>query len=431
MSDNRDYIDESSLVRVEQLLDKGIPIFFLAGKYQVKEGFCAVLTEGGVYRETLGPGFYYLNKYKFFRDLRATIVDLRTKSLSIETKRKYQIRYPIPIQIDLDLSVEYKVTDPRIVALEYEEPLKALFDRVNQAIDPIMSVATHDEVLSRRNEFAQRILRSVQSEQYGRSLGIEVKNIIVTHLKALDAGKDAIGQRQAAEMNRIRDAQIEAYILQNSPMDMRIMLLQASPDQRIELLKEIADQGYLSSEGMTLYAPSNMSGQSGNQALMGLLGGGNFGGVPGQYPGQNQYGGGFGQQGGMGGMGGMPGQYQGSAPQLPGGTVGIGQQPGGQNRMVTEVNYLKTLPGADVQIKTGKDSNGLPTGDTHIMVTLPKVSGGTITCYFCCDSNFPNTPPFFSVEVDGFDYPFESATMRTWRGNYLIEIVREVLSGVG
>ena len=145
MIDNRHTIDDTDLVRPEQLLDQGIPLPLLSGKYEVREGYCAVVTEGGVFKEILTPGFYHLHRYKMFRNIRAVLVDMRVKQLSVETSRKYQIKYPVPVQLDLDLVVEYKVTDVRRVALEIDQPLHALFDRVNMAINPVVSVATYEE----------------------------------------------------------------------------------------------------------------------------------------------------------------------------------------------------------------------------------------------------------------------------------------------
>ncbi|MBP7212645.1 MAG: hypothetical protein KBA03_00270 [Anaerolineaceae bacterium] len=438
MSDNRDYLDERALVKREQILDKGLPIGFLAGKYQVSEGYCAVLTEGGVYKETLGPGFYYLNKYKLFRDLRATVVNLRIQSLSIETERKYRIKDP-PIQVDMNLTVEYKVSNPRIVALEYEEPVKALFDRVHEVIDPIISFSTYDEVMTNRNEIGRKIFQGLQSSQIANTLGIEIHNVIIGELKALDAKGDATAERRLAMIARMEDAQLEAYLLANTPMDIRTMLIQASPDQRIELLKDLAARGLLSPEGMALFAPA---GSTQNNSFLGMLGSGNFGGYPGQYPNQN-YGGYPGQNPNQN-FGGYPGQYPnqnfGGYPgqQLPNpynppqitGTSNTGAG-GSQNRMVLEINYLNNLPGASVHSALGKDKNtGLPAGNTLISVTLPSNSGGTIACYFNCSSQYPMVPPNMYIEVDGMETPFESSIMRSWQQNYLLEIVQEIQARV-
>jgi len=57
MIDNRHTIDDTDLVRPEQLLDQGIPLPLLSGKYEVREGYCAVVTEGGVFKEILNSGF--------------------------------------------------------------------------------------------------------------------------------------------------------------------------------------------------------------------------------------------------------------------------------------------------------------------------------------------------------------------------------------
>ena len=403
MSDNRGYIDERTLVKREQILEKGIPIIGLAGKYQVKEGFCAVLAEGGVYKETLGPGFYYLHKYKFFRDLTATVVDMRTKTLNIETDRKHQIKYPFPVEIDLYLTIEYKVVDPRRVALEYEEPLHLLFDRVTAAFDPIISNANYEEVQTRRAEISQKILQQLKAMQLSIDLGIDVRNCTITTLKIHDTGSDVISTRARDESNYLRDAQMQAFVLQNSPRDFMSIIMQADPNERVKLMQTLAEQGLLLGEGQLLNSPANMFG-GGQQATM-----------------AGQLGAGFGmQQGYTGSQTGMGSLQQ----MLPGQTTG-------QNRMVSEINYLRSIPGANVETIAEKDANGLATGAHKFRVTVPKQSGGTITSYFRCSAQFPTEPPLFSLEVDGQDYPFNPSCLRNWRGNYLYEIVQEIINGVG
>ena len=407
VSDNRHTISELDLVRPEQLLDKGIPLPLLSGKYQVKEGFCAVITEGGVYKEILGPGFYYLHKYKLFRDVKATVVDMRVKKLDVETDRVFAMRYPVPIQLDLDLTVEYRVVDPRMVALEIEEPLHALFDRINQSIGPLISNSNYNEVLQNRDAFSDRLLQKVIGQQFGKVIGIEVLNIIIIKLRALDTGDDAMSQQIMDEYTTVRNWQIDSTILANSPMDMMMMLKQASPDKRIELLQDMVDKGYLDRAGNLLnQSTGNPQSEYPNQMMDQLLSG--FGSGMSQAPGTNF----------------MGGQNQ----LLTGNNANTGQDR--NTRMREEINLLKQIPGIEVETKSGIDVDGLPNNFTNFKVDAPKQSGGKIVCYIACGPEYPGEPPLLMVEVDGEDYPYESSNMRNWRGQYIVEIVREVINSV-
>lgn len=412
MIDNRHTIDDTDLVRPEQLLDQGIPLPLLSGKYEVREGYCAVVTEGGVFKEILTPGFYHLHRYKMFRNIRAVLVDMRVKQLSVETSRKYQIKYPVPVQLDLDLVVEYKVTDVRRVALEIDQPLHSLYDRVNQAINPVVSVATYDEVNLRREEFGERIFQGLKGMQLPKTIGVEILSVIITTLKALDSGNDVLSQQTLDEFKTIRDWQVDSTILQNSQMDIRTMLMQADPNERIKFLETLADKGYMDPAGSFLGQPQGYNPSDPSQMLSGLLSG--YG-----YNNNQQY-----RPGGM--PGGMPGGFnQLNAPQQT--PPGRGQQA----RMVEEVNLLKNIPGAKVELKPGVDQYGVHDGSYMFMVDVPKNSGGRITCYFSCTAQYPDVPPLFALEVNGEDCLFESTNLRSWRRQYLIEIVNEALAGVG
>jgi hypothetical protein len=409
-TDNRHTISEMDLVRPEQLLEKGIPLPLLSGKYEVKEGFCAVVTEGSVYKEVLGPGFYHLHKYKLFRDVRATVVDMRIKRLEMETSRVFSMRYPVPVQLDLDLSVDYRVADPRMVALEIEEPLHTLYDRINQSLGPLISNSNYKEVLEDRDAFSERMGQKIIGQRFGKLIGIDVLNVIITKLRALDAGDDALGAQILDEYTTVRNWQVDSTILANSQMDMMTMLKQASPDKRIELLQDMVDKGFMDPAGGFLNQPTNNPNANYNPNQM-----------------MNQLMSGFNAGQAQGPMTNVPSNAMGQN-QLTPGTPGGGQDRNA--RMQEEVNLLKQISGINVDTKTGVDENGLPNGFFNFRLQVPKQSGGEILCYFSCTPQYPSEPPLMMVEVDGEDYPFESANLRNWRGQYMVEIVREVINGV-
>lgn len=121
MVNNRHLIIEPTLISPPQLLDKGLPIPGLRGRFVVDEGWCAVITVGGAFKEILEPGQYYLDRYDMWRDVKAIRVDRRIKTLTVSTTR-FSIAQPVQIEINLDLGVEYRVADPCRVALEMSTP---------------------------------------------------------------------------------------------------------------------------------------------------------------------------------------------------------------------------------------------------------------------------------------------------------------------
>ena len=94
MSTNRALINDFDVIRPQQLLDKGLPLPFLSGKYVVDEGWCAVITEGGAFKEILSPGTHFLEKYHFFRDVKATAINTKINTMMISTTREFMIQKP-------------------------------------------------------------------------------------------------------------------------------------------------------------------------------------------------------------------------------------------------------------------------------------------------------------------------------------------------
>jgi hypothetical protein len=93
--------------------------------------------------------------------------------------------------------------------------------------------------------------------------------------------------------------------------------------------------------------------------------------------------------------------------------------------MREEVNLLEKLPGGKVDVRPGMDEHGVPDGSYNMRVTFPRTSGGQIVLYVTCMNDYPSTPPVIEVDVDGQTQSFQSAVLRRWRGQYIIELARE------
>ena len=400
MSTNRHLIDDFDVIRPEQLLDKGLPLPFLSGKYVVNEGWCAVITEGGAFKEILKPGTHFLEKYHFFRDVKATAINTKINTLTVSTSREFTIQQPVPVEINLDVAVEYQVRDPRRVATEISTPLTSLFDRVIQAMRSAVVHATVVEIRTQGEGIAQTTMQRLQAMQLPKIIGIEIFNVMVTSIKATDAGSDALAQQQMSEYTQARDSQLSNAISQGTQITPQWLMINR-PELYAQLMagkvqveRELIDKGLLdpaaflnqpsSSSG---FNPSNILGQFGNPMLSGQFGGGT-------------------QQ-----------------PQI---TDQSFAQKDSHSRIKEEIGYLKKISGVKVENKPGQDNDGIPDGSYDIRMTMPRASGGNITIYFSCSKNFPVDPPVMDVEVDDEDVPFQSATLRRWAGQYLVEIAREV-----
>jgi len=408
MSHNRSLVNDYDIVRPAQFLDKGLPILGLASHYTVEEGWRAVITEGGRWRETLDPGTYSLDRYSMWHDVKATLVDVRSQSLLVSTAREFAIAQPVAIKINLDLSVDYRVVDPRRVALEVKTPLTNLFDRVLEAVRSIVSYATYDEIQKNGEGIAAATLQRLQAMQLPKVLGIEVLGVHVTRIEATDAGADALAQQQMREYGTLRDWQLDAMMTQQSQVSWE-WLLRHRPEiaQQLlathgELAKELINRGMLDPSAL-LSRPVGSSGQVDPAGLLGALG-----------------------------IGSMLLGASGSThrPALSAG----GQSPPAADihtRVREEIALLEKLPGARVEARAGTDRHGVPDGSYDLRVTLPRTSGGQITLYLTCLARYPQAPPALSVEVDGQELPFDSAIVRAWSGQYLVEIAREVKQRCG
>lgn len=415
MTINRHLINDFDIVRPAQTMDKGLPLPFLSTRYEVQEGWVAVITEGGAFKEILAPGAHFLGKYKLFRDVRSTEVDTRIKTLTIKTEREFTIDKPTQVDINLDLAVEYRVADPRRVALEISSPLTSLYDRVIQCVREAVVYATHEEIRTQGQGIARVTHQNLLAMQLPKVIGIEVINVLVTSIKATDAGTDSLGQLKSAGFSRITEWQVENEILSRSQITPQWLMVNR-PDiytqymaGNFEVVKELIDKGLLDPAGILNqtpgaagYDPNAMLNQLLSGGMTGLLGGNN---QNSQIP-----------QGANGTYGGT------QRNQLP-----AHSQPASiHDRMREEIRLIEKLPGVRVEFKPGTDNHGIPDNSYDGMVQVPRGSGGKIAIYFTCLETYPQSPPVVDVELNGEPVPFQSAILRRWSSQYLIEIVHEV-----
>ena len=397
MSNNRPMISDLDLVSPALLLDKGLPIPGLRGRITVDDGWCSVITVGGAFKEILGPGQYSLDRYDMWRDVKATRVDTRVKTLTVSTVREFVIALPVPIEINLDLSVEYRVADPRRVALEISTPLTSLYDRVYQAVRGAVANATIDEIRTQGEWLARTTLQRLQALQLPATIGLEVLTVMVTTIKATDAGSDAIARLQFDQLQQIEKARLDAALMTQSQPTMS-WLIQTGNPLASQILELAAKYGVEANDLLAKMLGSSPTAPAAPPSIMGR--------AP-AYPGAP------------------------AVPALPASRQDSGRDQGSgdvHSRMREEVDLLTTLPGARIETRPGFAKSGIPDGSYLVTVDIPRISRGVLKLYFECPAGYPDRTPRLDVEVDGQATPFPSGVLRRWsgRGQYLVEVVREV-----
>ena len=410
MAHNRYLINDLDIVRPAQLLDKGIPLPGLSGRYVVDEGWCAVITVGGAFKEILQPGHHFLNKYNFWRDVKAIEVDTRIQTLNVSTTGEFTIAKPVPVEIDLDLAVEYQVSDPRRVALEIKTPLTSLYDRVIQAVRSAVVHATYDEFRTQGESIARTTLLRVQAMQLPKLIGIEVFNVLVTSI----TGADVVAEQQTKEYTTVRDWQLDNAMLQQSQVTPQWLMVhrpeiyQQMLAGNTEVLRELIDKGLVDPAGF-LNQPVGTDAMNWQNVLSGM---------------------------GMGMGMGMPqigpsGSAPGQTPQISASSQSSATGTDVRSRIKEDLDYLRAMPGAQVEAGAGQDQTGLPDGTYNFNVELVDGDGDATTIVFHCPVGYPKVSPSLEVWKKDEKAAFDSAILHRWNGQYLVEIAREVKTYYG
>ena len=407
MGTNRISINHSAIIYPTQLLDKGIPLPFLEGKFVVDQGWCAVITEGGAFNEILEPGTHFLGKYRLFRDLKATKIDMRVKTLEVMTWGEFQISQPIPVEVDLNLSVEYRVADPRKIVTEVTTPLNSLFDRVIKAVRGSIVYATVEEIRTQGEGIARTTMENLKAMLLPNDIGIEVLSVLTTKIKATDTGNDKLASFQKEQWQKVQEFRIDNELLNQTNLSPTWFAVNR-PDLYAQMMAgntavitQLIDKGLLD--------PAAVMNQAAGTSGINVNASSNFV--------QNL-------------LGNSTGNFQNNQPKSTGPSESVKQisspASDGRARMKDEISFLKKVAGATIESQSGVDDDGLPDGTYDLKIEFPRSSGGNITLFFSCPEKYPKVPPQMDVEVNGEDTPFQSNILRRWtNSNYLVEIVRE------
>jgi hypothetical protein len=425
VSNNRDLIDERDIIRPAQFVEKGIPLPFMDNKFRVDQDWCGVVTEGGAFKEILEPGTHFMSRYHTRRDVRIQLVKTRRYALDVQTKDELQILKPVPAKVKLNLSVECRVTDARRVALEIDRPLVALWDRSMQAARNVFATAERLEVLTQHDVLERGILQQLQAKQLPREIGFEVFTVNVVTLEILGAGADEFAKAELQQWQHayatVENWKLDMMMLSQSRvtpewlMVHRPEIYQQMLAGNQAIIKELIDKGLFDPAGALLTQPAGAPTADprqmfGNLGMGGLLGGPAGYGAPGANPQPGPYG--------------QPAPTLAAAPQ-----IGSGDP---LARIRQEVEYLRSLPGAQARAAAGEDESGLPDGSFLVDVAVPRPSGGMLKVCFLCPRGYPQQPPEMELELDDQVTSFQSAKAARWQPQiYLVELVREAQQRFG
>jgi len=388
-------------------LDRGWTAALGFGKsFVVDEGRVAVITEGGAYVEILYPGTHALSQFAPGRELKAIFVETRELTLTVSTSREFTISRPVPVAINLDVAITYRVNDFRRVAVEIKYPVTELYDRVIQAVRSAVTYATYDEIRVQGEGIAATALARLKDAQLPTVIGVEVLNVRVIRLQALDTAGDALAGQAFNEYVTVRDWMVNNQITANSQVTWP-WLVQNRPEVAQQLLAMYGSMAEKMIESGALDASAFLNQATGNSAQQGIN----------PLLDLSQFG--------------LPSPVARPDPPIePRSTadstsiITARKRPDLMDRMREEVAFLKDFPNAQVNSKLTHDAKGIPNAFL-IQVTLPLRMKGDLVLYFACATDYPASKPSLDVEVDGDNISYASEILRTWSGQYLIEIVRE------
>lgn len=409
MATNRESIAESELVWGPEVITG--PKF--TKRLRVDEGTNAVITLDGAYRETLPPGGHMLAQFPLFRQCKIYYVDVKDRKLEVESRGELIIQEPAPVPVDLSVVVTYRVTEPRIVALEVSKPITTLFDYTIEAMRDAVKRSKFEDFLVGGNA-ASLIWRHLSGRELDRYLGTQILNVQIASLSGDERVRgliveEGIGLR---EEQAVSDRQYHV-----ARRDMQIQMEQALNQGRIaEAMRLTPEYVYLTNPQMfeMLYGNRRVTDELRLQGLIELARAGMID-VSAITGGSQDYAQALGQM--LTGRR-IAGQV---APGLPGGTLPPGDLVSARERLEEEYVALREK---GFQVTLSQD-----VGVYYLVVELRDTAGHTLAVYFACTEHYPEEAPTLFVELDGVQQEFNSVTLRQWTyRNTLSQVVREVMT---
>jgi regulator of protease activity HflC (stomatin/prohibitin superfamily) len=404
MTNNKSQIVEDLVVEKEVVT--GIKVF---KKKRVSEGEAAVVTIDGKYQETLSPGPIYLAKYPVFTQCIIYWVDTKDRQLTIETTGELTIKQPAPVLVDMTTVITYRVSNPKIVALDVREPLATLFDFSMDAMRDAVRRMKFDDFLV-GGQAAAWILQHLRARGLREYLGLEVVNANINHIGANER------VRKILEDEGLRQREVAVEVQEQAARaraEMELELEQAYNQRDIAKLIE------LSPEYLALYKPELFETMFGNKRVTDEL----------RLEALVQM-----AQMGVISPTALPDGGQDLSETL---VKMLGGSPSGQPQRGLPARTENTKARVEREyatfIDTGYDARfaALDSGEYTLVVTLrdDENPDRLLNIYFVFPDQYPKQAPQVFVELDGREEQYQSALLRNWSPEYTtIDVVGEIMT---
>ena len=162
----------------------------------VRQGTVAVVLRNGRVEQTMGPGRQLMFRLPF-QKVEILLVETKIRNLNIVSQGEFLTADHWRVNVSLWLS--YRVTDPARIAVEYAEPVHALYSTVKDLLGQLIN-RQNFQTLSQmgRQVVRQEILGG--SSQVEQTLGIALTDVRVDDLTLPERVGTAFDERQVAQM---------------------------------------------------------------------------------------------------------------------------------------------------------------------------------------------------------------------------------------
>jgi regulator of protease activity HflC (stomatin/prohibitin superfamily) len=199
---------------------------------QVPQYHAAVLYVDGKVQELLPAGLQYF--WKFNRDLRAEVVDLRLQVLEVAGQ---EILTRDKVSLRVNLTAGYRVTDVLVAYSKQAKPIDYLYKELQFGLRAAVGTRTLDELLENKNTIDDVVNEHIKRRVEGYGLEVEsvgVKDIILPGemktilAKVVEAEKSAQANviRRREETGATRSLLNTAKVMEDNPTALRLKELE-------------------------------------------------------------------------------------------------------------------------------------------------------------------------------------------------------------
>jgi hypothetical protein len=162
----------------------------------VRQGTVAVVLRNGRVKEVIPPGRKMVVRLPF-QQIEIRLVDTRIRNLSIVSQGEFLT--VDQWRVNVSLWVSYRVVNPARVAVEYAEPVHALYSTVKDVLGQVIN-RQNFQALSQMGRQAVRQHTLSGSPQVEQTLGIALTDVRVDDLTLPERVGMAFDERQVAQM---------------------------------------------------------------------------------------------------------------------------------------------------------------------------------------------------------------------------------------